>query len=846
MTGATAGREPGAAGPWRLALRLARRDLRGDRRGFLVFVACLALGVATIAAIGIAAGSVLGSVARDSRALLGGDLLITSAGRPLAEGELAALLPPATRVSRGVRTHAFVGVGGRSLAVALRAVDGAWPLYGRAELEPPLDLRRALADRGAVADPLLASRLGIAVGDRLRLGAVELELRALLRREPDRLAGFMDIGPRLLVSEATLAASGLMGPGAVASWTYLLALPEGTDAERVAEALERRARDAPWRLRRASRVLPRVAHFADPLTSYLTVAGLAVLLTGALGIALAAAAYLDGRRRTIAILKAVGAGRADILRVLGLQLALLALLGIAGGLAIGTAVPVAGLGFLGELLPWRVTPLVTAGPLLLAAAVGGVTVLLCVWRPLARAAAVTPAVLLRGTVAAPAAGGWVVPLLLALLLAVLATLSVPRLRIGLGFALAVPPALALLLLLAAGLQRLARRTAGLARGHWRLALAAVCRPGGDARGVIVALGAGLALLTMVVLAEARLRVEVADRLPARTADMFLIDIQPDQRATLRRLVAATEGAVLLQSAPVVRARVTGIKGRPVEIEAIDEEVRWTVQADRALTWRAAPPEAGLVAGAWWPEDYAGPPLVSVEERVAEGYGVTVGDRLRFNVLGRSIEAEIANIRPRIDWSRGRIDFVFVFAPGVLERAPQSWVAALALPPAAEAAFLDALARELPNVTPVSMREVVARAADILGRIGLGVRLVAGLALVSGVLVLAAAVTASRRRHRYEAVLLKTLGATRREVLALYVAEYALLGGLAALAGLILGGLGAWVVLSAVLDLGMVPATLPVAAVLAGGLGLVLAVGMAGTLRLLRVPAGRILAADAPA
>lgn len=834
---------PGRSGGRWLSLRLAARDLRGDRRGFLVFLACLVLGVATIAAIGIATSSLLGSVARDSRALLGGDLLITSAGRPLAEGELESLLPAGARLSRGVRTHSFVIAGDRSLAVALRAVDSAWPLYGRVELEPPLAPARALAGRGAIADPLLLSRLGIAVGDRLRLGDLELEVRAELRREPDRLAGFPDIGPRLIVGLETLEASGLLGPGAVASWTYLLALPEAMDAAAVAADLDSRAREAPWRLRRASEVLPRVAHFADPLTSYLTIAGLAVLLTAALGIALAAEAYLDSRRRTIAILKAVGATRGEVLRIHGLQLGLLAVLGIVGGLAIGLAVPWFGLRFLGDLLPFRVDPRIAPGPLLLAAAVGAVTVLLCVWRPLLRAGAVSPAGLLRAVVAMPAIGrrGWLPPFLLALLLAVLAVLSVPRPAIGLGFAVAVPAALGLLRLLAAGLQRLARAFGRRGRGHWRLALAAVSRPGGAARGVIVALGAGLALLTTVVLVEARLRAELTDRLPQRTADLFLIDIRPDQRGTLARLVATTEGAKLLQTAPVVRARVVGIEGRPVEVEAIDEDVRWTVQADRALTWWAAPPPGQrLVAGEWWPADYDGPPLVSIEARVAEGYGVTVGDRLTFNVLGRRIEAEIANLRPRIDWSRGRLDFVFVFSPGVLERAPRSWIAAIELPPAAEPGFLDALAVELPNVTPIAMREVVARAGEILGRIGLGLRLVAGLALASGILVLAAAVTASRRRHRFEAVLLKTLGATRREVVALFLAEYALLGGLAASAGLLLGGLGAGVLLAA---LGMEPAAavLPVLAVLGLGLGLVLLVGMAGTLRLLRVPAGRILA-----
>jgi putative ABC transport system permease protein len=832
---------------WRLAARLAARDLRGGRTGFLVFIACLALGVACITAVGLAERSVIETVRRDGRALLGGDLVVSVVNQPLDDATLRALHPPGARLVRSIHTHTFAtAASGRSVAVSLRAVESGWPLYGDAVLEPPQPIERALADGGAVVERTLLARLGVHIGDQLRIGETEVVIRAVLAREPDRVGGLFALGPRLLVDRVTLERAEILLPGALARYHYQFALPAGSDADELAAAIRADFPEARFQVQTASDVEPRIRSWTDRLASYLTLAALAVLLVGALGMALAVHSWLAGKTATIATLKCLGASSGDILRTLALQKGLLTLCGISLGVVVGAAVPATLLGLFADMLPWRIHFVPTAGPILVAAGIGVFTVALVSILPLARARAVSAACLFRSLVAPTPARDRRALFgvgLCALAASALAALAVPRTLVGLAFVALLPALLALLTALALAIRRVARRLAArLASVRWRLACSALARPGSPAVGVVVTLGAGLAVLVTVALVEARLRDEVGRQLPQRAAALFLIDIQPDQRPTLKQLIASTPGAQLLQEAPVVRARVVEIAGKPVEDADVAEDVRWTVQRERALTWRIDPPEGGLVAGAWWPADYSGPPLLSIEERVARGYQVGVGDTIAFNIFGRRIEAEIANIRPEVDWRQGRIDFVFILSPGVLDQAPATWIAALDLPIAAEAGFIDALAQQLPNITPIPMRDVVAQVSEVIARIGVALRIIALLAVLGGLLVLAGAIGASRRRHRYETVLYKILGATRREVTALFLAEYAVLGAAAALVALVLGTVGAWLVLTLLAGLSFAFAPLPVLAVLAFGIGLVLLAGLVGIRKAVGVPAARILSA----
>ncbi|HEX8374473.1 MAG TPA: FtsX-like permease family protein, partial [Geminicoccaceae bacterium] len=396
-------------------------------------------------------------------------------------------------------------------------------------------------------------------------------------------------------------------------------------------------------------------------------------------------------------------------------------------------------------------------------------------------------------------------------------------------------------LLLAGLGRL-RPSVGPAP---RLALANLRAGRAGAVSVVTALGAGLAALVTTTLLEANLNREVTSRVPQKVPALIFIDVQPNQRDAFAAALASVPGAVLLQQLPSLRARVVRIAGRPVEEAKVAPEVEWTLRRDRGLTYQAAPPadSAGLVAGEWWPADYAGPPLLSLDEPTARGYGVGLGDTLSFNVLGRTIEARVANLRQEVDWSNGRLDFLFIVSPGLLDKAPHTFVAAVEVPGGpGEAALIEAVARAAPNVTPIPVREAVRDLAVSLRKIGIAVDAVAGVTLLAGLLVLAAAVASVRERHRYQSVVLKVLGATRPLLLRAFLLEYGALGLLAAMVGTLLGTAAAWLMVTQLMDLEWGFAPLPVLGVVALAVALSLGAGAVGLRQLLSQGAGAALRA----
>lgn len=831
--------------------RIAWRDLRGSRAAALIILACLTLGVATITGIGSLRQSVSDTVARDARALLGGDIVIESTNRAVPEDELEAIVPADARASHWVLTNAIVfSENGRQVATSLKAVDDAYPLYGQVLIEPAMPVERALVGRGALVEASLLQRLQIAVGDRLELGSGTIEVRGLLLSEPDKLGGYIGLGPRLMVSQATLDALGVLAPGALARHYHGLALAEPGTAEAVAQGIRERFPDAFWRARTFENVQPRVARNVDRLASYLSLAGIAALLIGGLGVGIVVDAHLRSRRRTIATLRCIGTTRRDIAIICGLQVCLLCAAGLALGAVLGAALPFAMHLLPADLLPFELSIGVYPGVVLSAAVFSLATAALFTALPLMQAAAITPAALFREAAASAAgegrneAGGvrrWPWLLGVALILAATALLAVPDPLIALIFLGIVVVTSALMQLLSrlalAGVGRLAQRRAGLQR----LALGQLRRGGAAAVASVVALAAGTAVLTTVLLVEHGITSELKASRPAETPSVIFIDIQESQRDSFVAAIESVPGAKLLQLEPVLRARVVQINGRPVDEVAIADGVRWTVHRDRGLSYRRqAPAEGGIVEGAWWPEDYAGPPLVSVEDEVAYGYGVGIGDTLTFNVLGRMVEAEIASLRREIDWSEARVDFIFVLSPGSIDMAPHTLVATVDAPPDAQTGLIEQMARELPNVTPFAIADVVARVEAILSKIGLAVRLMAGVTLLTGLAVLVSALSAARREQLRQSVLFKVVGAERRQIGAIFLTQYATIGGVAALLGALLGLFASFAVVQLSLGLAWSPAPLLTVAVPVAALLLTLIVGALGLRRVLGVPAAAIL------
>ncbi len=780
-----------------LAWRLALRDLRGGLRGMRVVLACLALGVAAIAAVGSLRAAVDRGLATDGARLLGGDISIESGADPLPDTLRHWIAARGGRISAVVllRTLAVAASGDRVL-VELKAVDQAYPLLGAPVLDPPLPLVRMLAGRGVVADPLVLQRLGLHPGDTIRLGNAGFTLRAALVREPDRAGGFSVLGPRVMIAAADLPATGLIQPGSLLTHDWRVVLPPGTGTAPFIAALRQAFPDTGWRVRDAAQAAAGLDQAVRQTSLFLVLVGLSALLVGGIGVATGVRAWLEGRARTIAILRCIGASARLVAGVFALQVGLLCAAGIAIGVVVGAALPVLGLALFGDLLPLPAETGLYPVPLLLAALYGLLTAASFALWPLGRAARISGAALFRDAVL-PSGGAsrrvLAANLALGGVLAVLIVATAADRRFALWFCAG---ALLTLATYRGGAWLLMRAATALpaARPAWlRLGLANLHRPGSATPLLLAALGLGLTTLATVALIEGNIRGQFEGAVPKTAPSFFFIDIQNDQLDRFRALVADTPGTSALHVVPSLRARIVALRGVPVDRATVAPGAKWALRGDRGLTYSAGVPDGSRVTeGKWWPADYAGPPLVSLDDGLARGWGLHVGDTLRANVLGRDIDFRVANLRA-IDWRALTINFTLVAAPGLLEHAPQMHIATLRDPPAQDAGLLRRVTDALPNVTGIRVADVLASIAELVGRLGAAMAAAGGVTLVSGALVLAGAVAAGQRRRIADAVVLRTLGATSGQIRAAWMVEFGAIGAAAGLIACVLGTLASWAV-----------------------------------------------------
>jgi putative ABC transport system permease protein len=826
-----------------LAWRLAARDMRGGLAGLRLVLACLTIGVAAIATVGSVSEAMLAGLAREARTLLGGDVDLRLIHLPASPAQRAYLEANAAAVSEIARMRAMAhrtAPGDRRQLVELKAVDAAYPLVGTLLLEPAMPPAAAMDERdgiwGAAADRDLLDRLGLVPGDRLRLGDAEFAVRAAIVDEPDRVTSLFNLGPRLIIAARALPDTGLVRPGSQIRYHYRVALPADADSAPWIEALAEAFPQASWRIREVGEAAPGVRRFIARMTLFLTFCGLATLLVGGVGVGNAVAGYLEGRTATIATLKAVGAPGATVLAIFLFQVLGVALAAIAAGVLVGAAAPFAVVFLLGDRLPLPPELALYAAPLAVAAAFGLLTAATFALWPLARAREIPPALLFRHK-AAPVAGRPRPRFLAAVavggvLLAALTVATADDPRAALWFVGGSLAVYGLLRLLVRALVRLGGRSRRAATPVWRLAATSLTRPGAATSSVVVALGMGLSVLVAVTLIQGNLGRQITDRLAEKAPALFFLDIQPDQVAAFEEIVRAVPGAHDLQRAPSLRGRIVRIDGMPVEEASIAPDAAWAVRGDRSLTYSSRPPEnAVIVAGRWWPEDYAGPPLVSFDADLAQGFDVGIGDTLTFNILGREITTEIASLR-EIDWRSLRFDFTVYFSPGTLEGAPHSHIAAVRASAGAEAAIERAVTERFANVSVVRVREALESAARILETIGAAIRGAASVALVAGALVLAGAVASGRRQRTYEAVVFKALGATRWRVLKAYLLEFGVLGLSTGLIGVLAGALASWAVVVHLMETDWVFLPRPAAATVLACIALTLVAGFLGTWRAL--------------
>lgn len=843
-----------------IAVRLALRDMRGGLKGFYVFLACVALGVAVIAGVGALTDALRASFETQGQALLGGDLALTRIhvrATGLERAWMTARAGTGGQVSE-IGTLRSMGrrIDGQGQAlVELKAVDTAYPLFGRFELDGGIALGTTISQgRSAVVDPLLLTRLNLKIGDRFRVGAADFVINGVIKREPDQLSERIPYGPRVVVSIDTLMATGLVQPGSLIRWHYRLKLPEPVATPAFATFRDRLHAELPeggFQVADRRDPSPGVTRSIERLRQFLTLIGLTALLVGGVGVANAVSTFIDRKRKVIATFKSLGASNRLVFQVFLTEVLLLSGLGVLLGLALGYLLPTVAGAVYGDTLPIQLEVSVRPLSLLTAALYGLLVALVFTLWPLGRAQLVRASVLFRDEVAP--ANAWPARSIVAatcglgLALAALAIFTSDARAIALWFCLGLVAIFAVFVWLGDQITRLAQRMPRPRRPELALALGNVGGPGSLTRAIVLSLGAGLSLLVAVALTNAAIVAEFVQRLPANAPTYYVLDITKAESAGFAELVKREAPNAVIEEAPMLRGRLVALKGQDVEKMKVPPEAQWVLNGDRGLTFAAEVPVGSkVVGGSWWPKDYEGEALVSFEVELARKLGLKLGDQVTVNVLGRNLTARISNLR-EIKWENLSINFVMVFSPNTLKSAPYNLMATITLPGGAtalkttaadaqvEGRLIQKLATAFPTITAIRVKDAIDAFNDIFGKIMTAVQVAGGVTLLSGAFVLAGALATAQRRRIYQSVILKTLGATRRQILVSHIAEYLALAVITALLAAVLGTIAAYIVTTRIMTLDFVFSPAAVINALAIAIGLVLTFGLAGTWRVLNAP-----------
>ena len=789
-------------------LRVALIDLRGSAGRFAILIACLALGVAAIGVVSSVRSAVETSIARDARSILGGDLELRSQRVDIPPAVLAALDSFGT-VNREVQLNTQAQKGDRTAFLSLRGVGETYPLVGAVTLLPgalPGSAAELLAARdgvrGILLGPQAAQRLDARVGDLIRIGTLDLQLRGVIDTLPDQATLGFQLGAPALVSDAALPLAGLRQEGVLNQFRYKLLLERGTYAI-VKAALDRQFPDHDWQVRSPRQATETIARFIAIFGNFMLLVALSSMVVGGLGAANAVTAYIGERQAAIATMRALGASGRRILVHFLAQIVVLALVSVGVGLvaiALGT---LAVLPLLAGLTGLDLPAALDLRAMASAAGIGLVIAIIFGWLPLLRASSIRPALLFRAggssTLERQHWRAWLAPSALLPLLAGFAVLFALTLGIAndpmliaIYFA-GTAIAFGLLRLAAAGLVAILSRLPPPPNRQLRMALSAIIRPGAPTTTVLVSMGMGLSLLLLIVTTQFNINNQIAGDVSNDVPAFVLLDLDKSDRDALTRFAADTPDIAALTTIPMLRGTITAFNGAPPPApdDSMDHDLAGVLRGDTSLTWAAQPPEDTVISeGAWWPDDYAGPPQVSLSSEFGDAFGLSIGDTMTISIAGRPIEMTIASFR-FIDWRGPDFNFRIIVSPGLIESAPQSFFGTIAVAPGTDRSVEGALIRAFPMLNFVPVGDTLARVKAVFDGLTNAIALVSVTAVLAGILVLAGALSVGRQQREADAVVMKVLGARRGDVIAGFLVEYALMGAIAAVLASAIALFGAW-------------------------------------------------------
>jgi putative ABC transport system permease protein len=778
--------------PW--TWRMAWRDSRAQRQRLVIFSLAIVAGVAALVAIHSLKASVQSGIGSQAKALLGSDLQISSR-QPISTEDEAKLAPRAKRISRetGFASMLYFPAANGARLVQVRGLQGEYPYYGKVETTPADAWVKFQKEPGILLEPAMLDQFGAKIGDKVKLGAIELPILGVVNKPAPRSSRFSGFAPEAYVRLDDLSRTGLMGSNSLAFFNLHLELPAETDESKLKKSIRRQFPESTWRLETPEDRRENIGEALDHFQQFLGIIALVALVLGAIGVAGAVHAHVSRRVPTVAILRCLGCPGDLAFAIYFAQAIALGMIGAFIGAVIGISVHLGVIAFFQEKLPIAIN---AAPEWLTAAQTTAAGFAVCcgfALLPLLRVRRVSPAATLREGAALKSAASilrpWPVYLLLAGLLTLVAILNAADWKRALGMVAGLAIAFGVLLVVSRALVFVARR---VVRPNWpylvRQGISNLYRPHNQTLLFLLSLGLGTFLLLTILLSRNLLNQRLTLTQFAESPNIYLVDVQPDQLAGVSAIVR-DQRLPVLESAPMVTMRIQSVRGIPVrELEKKGEVPRWVLRREFRSTYRdQLNATETLVAGKWHasvPDPNAPVPL-SIEEKLAKDLGVALGDEITMDVQGIPVRARVTSFR-HVDWSRFNLNFFMVFPPGVLEDAPGFNVVTTRVPEGVSSGDLQrALVQKFPNVSAIDLTLILQTVRDILEKISGVISVLAGCTVLAGLPILIGTLLNGRDQRLRESILLRTIGASAKQVRTILIIEYATLGALSALAGLLL-------------------------------------------------------------
>ena len=787
---------------------MAIRELRSGVSGFRIFLTCLILGVGTISAIGTVKSGIEIAISEKGSELLGGNAEAEFTYRLATTEELKWLETISQNISGIIEFRSmakFVEGGANERALTqVKAVDNEYPLIGNVQLASGKSFKDVFRQpKSAVMESDLASRLGINIGETFSLGLTKFVLRDIIQSSPDDAGTNFGLGPRTIIKSEDLLDSGLIAPGTLLTAKYRLLIEPLKNLDELRALAKIKFENNGMRWRDARNGAPGISEFVNRLSAFFIMVGLAGLVVGGVGIGSAVKSYLNRKISTIAVMRSLGATNFQIFMTYFVQLAIISFIGITIGLVIGASVPHLCAPLLKVLIPIPISIVFSIKPIAEAAIYGTIIATLFTLWPLSRCENIKAAALFREMNLIkdgfPRLKYLVLSFILVLILLIISAVFNQNPELTSWFALGFTVALVTLFLSARILMYCIKKFGRIINGHpsTRWALAAM---GGTQEGTnnsLIAIGLGLTVLAIIGQVDGNLRTSINNNLPEVAPSYFVIDIQKSQIEEVRDILNSNKGVISFDEAPMLRGIITKINNKQASEVAGDH---WVIRGDRGITYfEELPKRFNLTEGQLWPKDYSGATQISFAAEQAEELGIGIGDSVTVNIMGREITGEITSLR-NVDFSSAGIGFVIAMNPSALKAAPHSFIMTIYVSTEAETAVFNNLSSRFSNITLIKVRNVIERVSNLLSSIATASSYGALTTLAMGFLVLLGSAASGQSARSYDAAILKTLGATRKDLIISYIIRFSLIGATAGFVAIFFAVGGAWCITSLVLEL----------------------------------------------